>query len=200
MSFRSYKQRRLRASVLRPQEVEKTRIPDEFYKYMESTNTRFSDICRIYLKGLSIDDIKYLTPEDLINIVPEKNYEHKLLMTIMVRRYLYRHTDDPDDECSTMCVPPPKADVVSDVIEPVKQNDSNCCKNNCRDNEQNYTVTTQKKIFTKSQGLLDSLIKGNPDSEASLFSQSSVDSLESTSDKDNSQNKKKCEKCNYDKE
>ena len=56
---------------------------------MNSVSGRFSDICHLYLDGLSMDDVKYLKPDDLIAIVPEHQHNHKLLMTIMVRRYLY---------------------------------------------------------------------------------------------------------------
>jgi hypothetical protein len=76
-------------------------IPDQFSDYMKNVNTRFSEICELYLKGMSIDDVQYLIPEDLINLVPQKNYQHKLLMTIMVRRYLYY--EDEKKCCQTPC-------------------------------------------------------------------------------------------------
>jgi len=55
---------------------------------MNEEHNRFSEICRIYLGVLSMDDLKYLRPYDLINLVPKEKYDHKLLMTVMVRRYL----------------------------------------------------------------------------------------------------------------
>tara|TARA_Y100000780_G_C13655356_1_gene406339 strand:- start:573 stop:860 length:288 start_codon:yes stop_codon:yes gene_type:complete len=72
-------------------------LPNDFCAYMKSTNTRFNDICDRYLIGLTFDDIKYLQPDDLINIVPENKHRDKLLMTIMVRKYLYQ-CDDNDSE------------------------------------------------------------------------------------------------------
>ena len=79
-------------------------VPNQVCDYMRSVNTRFNEICDLYLKGLSIDDLRYLCPEDLINLVPPEQYSHKLLMTIMVRRYLYPNSNkkdcdnDDDDE------------------------------------------------------------------------------------------------------
>lgn len=64
-------------------------LPHDFCNYMKAINTRFDDICETYLQGLTIDDIKYLEPEDYINLVPQDKYKDKLLMTIMVRRYIY---------------------------------------------------------------------------------------------------------------
>lgn len=69
-------------------------VPNQVCDYMRTVNTRFNEICDLYLKGLSIDDLKYLEPHDLINLVPSEQYSHKLLMTIMVRRYVY-----PNNEC-----------------------------------------------------------------------------------------------------
>lgn len=81
--------------VKKPIHQELDKAPRQFNDYMNSINGRFSEICRIYLDGLSVDDVKYLHPDDLIAIVPESQHNHKLLMTIMVRRYLYR----PDEKC-----------------------------------------------------------------------------------------------------
>ena len=67
---------------------------EKLVSHMNRVNTRFNQICSIYLPILTMDDVKYLEPTDLINMVPPKMYEHKLLMTIMVRRYLYRIDDD----------------------------------------------------------------------------------------------------------
>jgi hypothetical protein len=64
-------------------------LPKDLCSYMNNINTRFSDICDTYLSGLTIDDMKYLKPRDYINLVPQDKYKDKLLMTIMVRRYIY---------------------------------------------------------------------------------------------------------------
>jgi hypothetical protein len=77
------------------QELEKP--PQNFCDYMNSVNSRFSEVCKIYLDGMSIDDIKFMLPEDLINLVPQNQYKHRLLMTIMVRRYLYVDDDSQSD-------------------------------------------------------------------------------------------------------
>jgi len=98
-----------RPSVIRPLQQELDRVPGRFCDYMDEENNRFNDICKVYLSALSMDDIKYLKPEDLINIVPQNHYEHRLLMTIMVRRYLYRAMDPKYrtvylcDKCSHPC-------------------------------------------------------------------------------------------------
>lgn len=93
MSFNAYKQRVLRPVVCRPYQHELEKPPRQFCDFMNETNNRFCEICKIYLDGMSMDDVSYLKPEDLINLVPPENYRHKLLMTIMVRRYLYRRDD-----------------------------------------------------------------------------------------------------------
>lgn len=94
-------------SQLRRQQSGKNNHPKDHHPiqmsdYMTEKSTRFDDICRIYLDGMTVDDLKYLKSEDLINLVPEKQFGHKLLMTILVRRYLYpshhiecnNHNDD----------------------------------------------------------------------------------------------------------
>ena len=65
------------------------KLPGQFCDYMKSVNTRFTDICTKYLTGLTMDDIKYLKPEDFICLVPSEKYSEKLLMTIMVRKYIF---------------------------------------------------------------------------------------------------------------
>lgn len=102
MSFRSFRHKKPTATISRPEEREKDRVPNGFCEYMECTNNRFTEICKLYLKELSIDDVKFLEPEDLINIVPPDQYEHKLLMTIMVRRYLFRRCECPCEVSETM--------------------------------------------------------------------------------------------------
>lgn len=75
-------------SVISPIQHEIERVPDRFCDFMNEEHNRFSEICKIYLGVLSMDDLKYLKPHDLINLVPKEKYDHRLLMTIMVRRYL----------------------------------------------------------------------------------------------------------------
>jgi hypothetical protein len=69
------------------------REDEKFVDYINRVETRFGEVCSLYLPTLTMKDIKYLQPEDLINIVPSNMFEHKLFMTILVRRYLCR----PDD-------------------------------------------------------------------------------------------------------
>lgn len=92
-NYTKSKYKKRTASIMKPCETETKCVPNEFCKYMDSICSRFNEICKIYLKGLSIDDIKYLQPNDLICLVPPENYEHKLLMTIMAKRYLFRNDD-----------------------------------------------------------------------------------------------------------
>lgn len=100
-NFSAYKQRVSRSAVFKPQQQELDRVPRQFCEYMNEENNRFSEICRVYLEGLSMDDVKYLKAEDLIALVPHDHHKHKLLMTIMVRRYLYR----PDESDTVYCKP-----------------------------------------------------------------------------------------------
>lgn len=65
-------------------------VPNQFSDYMCTVHTRFSEICRLYLKGLSFDDLKFIHEKDLIKLVPPNQYHHKLLMIILVRRYLHK--------------------------------------------------------------------------------------------------------------
>ena len=96
-NFNARKQRGARSAVFKPFQQEIERVPRQFCDYMSEENSRFCEICNLYLEGLSMDDVRYLKPEDLIALVPHDHYKHKLLMTIMVRRYLYR-----PEECKTM--------------------------------------------------------------------------------------------------
>ena len=92
MSF-THNQGNTRSNVSKPHHLEIEKVPRQFSDYMNEQNSRFCEICKLYLDGLSIDDVKYLRAEDLINLVPRDHYKHKLLMTIMVRRYLYRPSE-----------------------------------------------------------------------------------------------------------
>jgi len=73
----------------RNKQINLDHVPNQVRDYMRGVNTRFNEICDVYLTGLSIDDLKFLSPEDMINLVPSEQYNHKLLMTIMTRRYIY---------------------------------------------------------------------------------------------------------------
>jgi hypothetical protein len=99
--------------VHRPIHSEINKPPRQFCDYMNGTDNRFSEICRLYLDGMSMDDVKYLREDDFISLVPKDQYKHKMLMIIMIRRYLYRH----DETCSCS----------SCVRKICKNNDSNFC-------------------------------------------------------------------------
>jgi hypothetical protein len=58
--------------------------------YMRKADTRFTEICELYLENMTIDDLKYCHPNDLIGLVPNEQHAHKLLMIVMIRRYLFR--------------------------------------------------------------------------------------------------------------
>jgi hypothetical protein len=87
------------ATIINSSQQANGRLPNQFSDYMNQQTTRFSDICKLYLEGMTMDDIKYLTPEDLINLVPSNQYQHKLLMTIMVRRHLSCLFDSNNTTC-----------------------------------------------------------------------------------------------------
>lgn len=110
-SFNTYKQKVVRSSVMKPFQYELDRVPRQFSDYMNEQCNRFSEICKVYLEGMTIDDVRYMKPEDFINLVPDEQYRHKLLMTVMVRRYLYR----PEDLEDTIYCKPPQCDTFSDA-------------------------------------------------------------------------------------
>lgn len=86
MSYSKYKYNE--SCICNPDHKNIEKSPDQFCDYMSCISNRFTEICNIYLDGLCLDDVCHLKPEDFINLVPENQYRHKLLMTIMVRRYL----------------------------------------------------------------------------------------------------------------
>jgi len=86
--------------IKKANQVELDKVPRQFADYMMETDTRFSELCKLYLDGLSIDDLKYMKPKDLINLVPKEQYRHRLLMTVMVRRYIYRKDSDKSKNTS----------------------------------------------------------------------------------------------------
>jgi hypothetical protein len=94
------KSRPPRSTINRPYYHEIKEVPNQFCDYIASCEgNRFEEICKIYLKGLSMDDVKYLKPEDLIDIVPPEQHRHKLLMTVLVRRYIFnKNYNDIDND------------------------------------------------------------------------------------------------------
>lgn len=97
-NFSTHKYQKGKSMVSKPFQHEINKPPRQFCDYMNGVDNRFSEICRLYLDGMSMDDVKYLTPDDLVALVPKEQYRHRMLMTIMVRRYLYR-IDDCTDNC-----------------------------------------------------------------------------------------------------
>lgn len=92
-NYHRYKQTKLNPAVISRAQADANRLPEQFSDYMKGADTRFSEICQIYLDCLTIDDLRFLQPEDLICLVPPEQHKHKLLMTIMVRKYLFRDDD-----------------------------------------------------------------------------------------------------------
>ncbi len=125
-NFSAHKQRVVRPAVFKPFQQEMDRVPRQFCDYMNEENCRFSEICKLYLEGLSMDDVRYLKPEDLITLVPRDHYKHRLLMTIMVRRYLYR-----PEGCETMYCKPCRTDTFD---SDVRSNDNKSCDSWSSDN------------------------------------------------------------------
>lgn len=76
-------------SVIKADQYKTERVPNQIIDYLEQYGTRFNEICRTYLEGMTTDDINFLKESDLIELVPAHNYKHRLLMTILVRRYLF---------------------------------------------------------------------------------------------------------------
>ena len=100
-SYQRYKNNNLKSDIMKRSLSESQKLPEQFTDYMRGTDTRFCEISEIYLKDLTICDLKYLKPEDLIGLVPDEQYNHKLLMSIMVRRYLFRDDSDCDSSDSS---------------------------------------------------------------------------------------------------
>ena len=112
MSFKASKQH-----TIKPQtQYEPDNNPLHFLDYVRQQNTRFCEICKIYLDGLSMDDIKYMRPDDLINLVPPEQFRHKLLMTILVRRYIFNDLDNQSDNDSC----------ISNVFKHTNDSSSSC--------------------------------------------------------------------------
>ena len=106
-------------------------IPMQFADYINQQSTRFSDICKIYLDGMNMDDVKYMCPEDLINLVPSKQYKHKLLMTILVRRYIINDLDNDEDHVK-ICKPEKRMCDINDNDSSINDaSDCDKCSNEC---------------------------------------------------------------------
>ena len=97
-AFQRYKQSKLGgkigSSVITRSHADSMKLPDQLSEFMMGSDTRFEEICGIYLDGLTMNDLKYLTADDLICIVPPEQYKHKLLMTVFAKRYLYESGGD----------------------------------------------------------------------------------------------------------
>lgn len=136
MSYHANKERIIKSSVSRPFQQDLDKAPRQFCEYMAGVNNRFNEICKLYLDGMSMDDVKFLKPDDLINLVPDGQFKHKLLMTIMVRRYLYR----PDDDETVLC----KSDK-GDTFEYSCNNCDHACTNpNCTHSCEDYVKLCPK--------------------------------------------------------
>jgi hypothetical protein len=91
---RANKQNIGKTSVSKPISQDVQKVPRQISDYISLKSNRFVEICTIYLDGMSMDDLPYLSPEDLIGLVPSNQYQHKLLMTILTKRYLYNPTNE----------------------------------------------------------------------------------------------------------
>jgi hypothetical protein len=133
-NFTAHKQRVVRPAVFKPFQQEIDRVPRQFCDYMNEENCRFSEICKLYLEGLSMDDVRFLKPEDLITLVPRDHYKHRLLMTIMVRRYLYR-----PEECETICCKPCKTDTIDSDNKSIDSRQSDSRQSDSRQSDSRST-------------------------------------------------------------
>lgn len=93
-NYHHYKQSKLRSGLVPRSAAEAARLPEQVCDYIKLADTRFDEVARLYLEGLTISDLQFMQPEDLICVVPPPQYNHKLLMSILVRRYLFRDDDD----------------------------------------------------------------------------------------------------------
>lgn len=119
-NYKRYKESKLNQSVISELEAGAKELPEQLADYMKLADTRFTEICDLYLKCLTIHDLKFMQPEDLICLVPEEQYKHKLLMTVLVRKYLFRD-DDMNGEL----------DIVDDINDHNHSHDhsnDHCCK------------------------------------------------------------------------
>lgn len=116
--------------VSKPYQHEINKAPRQFCDYMNGVDNRFSEIARLYLDGMSMDDVRHLRADDFISLVPKDQYRHKMLMTIMVRRYLYKH----DESCTCSCTKN-NTHASTSCISTLHDNVSMCHCNACESNE-----------------------------------------------------------------
>ena len=144
-------------NIIKPYQQELDRVPRQFSDFMNEQCTRFSEICKIYLEGMTLDDVQYMKPEDFINLVPDGQYRHKLLMTVMVRRYLYR-----TEESETICCKDNSGDIYDDVVSSSsssslcndKKSETLCyacnkCNHVCMNANCSHNCSDYAKIITK---------------------------------------------------
>ena len=81
-NFAAYKQRVGKTAVFKASQLEIDRAPRQFCDYMNDVNNRFNEICKIYLKGMSIDDESFLN----IPIMPKLKYVINPIALIMDRK------------------------------------------------------------------------------------------------------------------
>jgi hypothetical protein len=74
--------------------LEMEKAPRQLSCYVKEINSRFGEICDLYLDGISLDDMPYLKPEDLIDLVPKRHTKHRCHMLVLVRRYLFPNNDN----------------------------------------------------------------------------------------------------------
>jgi hypothetical protein len=60
----------------------------EYIQSCLKDDDRFYSIIDTYLSSLTNQDLLYLTQDDLISLVPIDNHRDRLLMIILVKRYL----------------------------------------------------------------------------------------------------------------
>lgn len=109
-NYQRYKHAKLRSNLIPRSDADTSRLLDQVADYIRQADTRFDEVAHMYLEGLTISDLQYMHPEDLINVVPPEHYSHRLLMSILVRRYLFR---DDDEDCN-FDITQPSRDVISD--------------------------------------------------------------------------------------
>jgi hypothetical protein len=128
-----------KSCISKPSKPDITIMPNQFSDFIAGNNCRFSEICRIYLHGLTIDDLKYMKPEDLINTVPPEHYKHRLLMSILVRRYLYKCFNNTcsntcNNSCNNSCCSTDNCNNTSNNTS--NNNCNNTSNNNCNSSDE----------------------------------------------------------------
>ena len=141
MSYNSFKRRScFDTAIIHPNRCEIERVPRQFCDFMAEQCTRFDEICCIYLEGMTLDDVQFMRPKDFINLVPDVQYRHKLLMTIMVRRYIFPCDSDTPACCDLERCGSSGGDTYTDNIS----NDTSCSeKTEYKCNKCNHTCTNR---------------------------------------------------------